>query len=230
MGVTYLTTDNATPYISTYLKAKYPYDQKGATRVVVYKTKDSNQADEYIFDGTSWTPNTFIVTKTDQFVFANVNGVKQWIFDPTIAETMQKSDYQIIVDYVKAHQAVDNPALWDTRGNAEFYYGFSAYYPNVSYRDKDRTLDPLYPINGTSAEKETFCNDRTIEGIIIFLTEKYPDTAPMINGVEQKAKIKVKIYSSHISTITTETWIYTLQCTGPKAWKFLERESKGLEK
>lgn len=225
MGVTYLTTDNATPYISTYLKAKYPYDQKGATRVVVYKTKDSNQADEYIFDGTSWTPNTFIVTKTDQFVFANVDGVKQWIFDPTITETMQKSDYQILVDYVKAHQAVDNAALWDTRGNAEYYYGFSAYYPNVSYRDKDRTLDPLYPINGTSAEKEKFCNDRTVEGVQVFLSEKYPNATPMVSGVIQYAQITLKVYSSHVSTLSNEIWTYKMQCTGTKEWKFIQRES-----
>lgn len=225
MNVTYLTTDNATPYISTYLKAKYPYDQKGATRVVVYKTKDSNQADEYIFDGTSWTPNTFIVTKTDQFVFANVNGVKQWIFDPTITETMQKSDYQILVDYVKAHQAVDNAALWDTRGNAEYYYGFSAYYPNVSYRDKDRSLDPLYPVNGSDTDKEKFCNDRTLEGVKIFLTQKYPNATPLVSGVVQYAQITLKVYSSHVSTLTNEVWIYKMQCTGTKEWKFIQRES-----
>ncbi|SHE40176.1 choice-of-anchor J domain-containing protein [Dysgonomonas macrotermitis] len=225
MGVTYLTTDNAPSYISTYLKSKYPYAQPDASYVVVYKTSSSNQADEYIFNNNAWTPNTFVVEKTDQFVFADVNGQKQWIFDPTFVVKTEKADYQIVVDYVKANEAVDNPAVWDTRGNAEYYYGFSAYYPNVSYRDKDRSLDPLYPLEGTSAEKEKFCNDRTIAGVQIILAATYPNATPIVNGVEQFAKVTLKIYSSHISTIGTEEWVYTMQCTGTKEWKFIQRES-----
>lgn len=229
MGVTYLTTANASPYINTYLNQKYPYLQKGESKIVVYKTKDSNQADQYVKqDNNTWTVNTFIVDKMDQFVFANMDGVKQWIFDPTfIINPTPKSDYQIVVDYVKAHQAVDNPKLWDTRGNAEFYYGFSSYYPNVSYRDKDRANDPEYPISGTNAEKEKFCNTRTIEGVAVILAEKYPDAkAFAVEGVIQYAKISIIIYSSHISTVTNEEWIYKMQSVGNKQWKFVERESK----
>lgn len=228
MGVSSLSVDNAPSYISKYLNSKYPYAVDGKKYVVIYKTSSSNQADEYIYsDATGkWTPNTFVVEKTDQFVFANVDGVKQWIFDPTISRLMDKADYQIIVDYVKANEATTNAELWDTRGNAEYYYGFSAYYPNVSYRDKDRSKDPLYPVAGTDEAKEEFCNARTIKGIQIFLAAKYPDAKPMISGVTQMAKIELKIYSSHITKRDNEMWVYTFECTGDKTWKFIQRESQ----
>lgn len=226
MGVTYLTADNADAYINTYLNAKYPYQYSGS-HVVVYKTKDSNQADEFIKEGSSWVKNSFVVEKTDQFIYVSEGSGKQWIFDPTIINPMEKSDYMLVADYVKVNQAVDNPALYNSsNNNAEFYYGFNAYYPNVTYRDKDRGKDPSYPISGTSAEKEKFCNDRTIEGIIVMLNQKYPNATATVSGVDQLAKVTLIVYSSHISTVTNEEWTYTMQCMGNKEWKFIQRESK----
>lgn len=230
MGVTYLSTAAAPQYLSKYLKLKFPYAQDGASKVIIYKTsKTACYADTYVHSAAKqeWAVNNFIETRTDQFVFANVDGVKQWIFDPTFESVLSKADFQLVVEYVRVNQAVDNPKLYNTTyKNAEYYYGFSANYPNITYRDKDRTNDPLYPISGSSQEKEDFCNKRTVEGLQVFLGIKYPDATPLTSGVVQMAKLTVPVYSSHISTTTTENWTYTFECTGNKEWKFIQRESK----
>lgn len=230
MGITYLKTVDAPNYLPNYLKMKFSYAQDGASKVIVYKTsKTECYADEYVYSASTrlWSVNSFIETKTDQFVFANVDGVKRWIFDPTFASVLSKADFQIVVEYVRVNQAVDNPKLFNaTYKNAEYYYGFGASFPNVSYRDKDRSNDPLYPIDGTAEEKEAFCNLRTIEGLQVFLGIKYPDATPLTSGVVQMAKLTIPIFSSHISTTTTENWTYTFECTGNKEWKFIQRESK----
>lgn len=225
MGVQYLTQTTAPNYLPTYLKSKYPYAQEGETKQIVYRTNKTNcYADEYSYIKGVWTANNFVATKTDQFILVKDGSSKKWVFDPTIVLNMQKADYQVIVDYVIANQALNNPALID-RGNTEFYYGFNAYYPNITYRDKDRAKDPLYPVSGTPEEKEKFCNARTVEGLKVFLAAKYPNATPTVNTIVQKAELTCKVYSSHVSTVTTEIWTYYFECVGTKDWKFVKRVS-----
>ncbi len=231
MGLTYLSKDKAAYNLPIYLK-KYSYAADGDSKYVVYKTsKTANYADEYIFNEEKdvWILNDFIEMKDEQFILARVEGEKKWIFDPTIVADLQNAttgsaEYQIVVDYVKTHQAVENPNL-SKYADSEYYYGFSARYRNVSYRDQDRSNDPEYPVNGTKQEKEKFCNDRTIEGLELYLSLRYPNAQPLVNGVVQKARITIMVYSSHESNIGYETWIYTMECVGDKDWKFIERMS-----
>lgn len=233
MGETYLSKGNAALKLPVYLKLKYPFAQQGDSKYVVYKTsRTANYADEYIFDKHKdvWVLNDFIEIRSEQFVLARVDGEKQWIFDPTIVVDMQNAvtgsaEYQVVVDYVKTHQAIENPNL-SRYADSEYYYGFSARYRNVSYRDQDRSNDPLYPINGTKPEKEEFCNNRTVEGIILYLTLRYPDAQPLVNGVTQFAQIRLNVYSSHVYNYSNEIWTYTLECIGDKEWKFIQRESE----
>jgi len=231
MGKSYLSSSEASDYLPIWLKGKYPYAKDQDAVTVVYKTNatTSYYADECVFDSKSgaWTINSFVTENTDQFVRSTAG----WMFDPTIMVDLQDgatgtAEYQIIVDYVIANQAVDNPALVHNNRNAEYYYGFSAYYRNVSYRDKDRSVDPLYPINGDNEEKEVFCNTRTMEGLQLYLTLRYPDAQPTVNGVTQLAEVDVKVYSSHRYNYDNEIWTYTFECTGNKEWKFVERVSE----
>lgn len=228
MGLKFLTTAQAPNYLPAYLKLKFPFAQEGATKTIVYKTSATAcYADEYIYAAGKWAPNTFIVEKTEQFVYSN----KGWVFDPTLRVTMVKGkadtdDYMMLVNYVKAHQAIENPALISSYGDGEYYYGFSANYGNISYREKDRSLDTTYPKSATPAEKAAFMDQRTIDGIQVYLTLKYPNAQSQVNGIDQMAEITVLIYSSPISNNTNENWTYTFQCTGNKEWKYIQRASE----
>ncbi len=157
---------------------------------------------------------------TGQFILSEAG----WMFDPTIVKTFAKEDYQVLVDYVIRTHAVANPALTGY-GNAEYYYGFSAYYGNITYREVDRVKDTAYPTAGSAEEKAAFMNARTVEGLGIFLAETMPDLQPEVNGVEQLARLKVLIYSDPLSDRQTVEWTYTLRCTAPGKWTFVERRS-----
>lgn len=199
---------------------------EGTEKVLVYRTKAGEfYADKYTFRSGSWVLNTTLSNETSQFVYAQLTGKKAWIYDPTLIVNINKTDYQLVVDYVKEHFYTGNEAIWDTRGNAEFYYGFSAYYGNISYREVDRSKDKTYPISSTQSEKISFMNERTIEGLIALLTIKFPDAQPMISGVEQMARIDNILVYMEPGVATNVYWSYTFQCTGNKEWKFVSRES-----
>jgi hypothetical protein len=149
-----------------------------------------------------------------------------WIFDPTIVRTFTKENYQVLVDYVLRTHAAANPALVNAPyHNAEYWYGFSAYYGNVTYREIDRAKDTAYPKTGTVEEKAAFMNTRTVEGLAVWLTETMPDLGPEVNGIEQRAKITVLIYADPLSDRQNVNWTYTFRCTAPGKWEFVERTS-----
>lgn len=223
-----LTVADAPKYLPAYLTLNYPYAQEGNDKVVVYKTGNTTfYADRLNFNEGKWTVNSFVELKSDQFVFAQLDKKKDWIFDPTFIFGLEKTDYQMLVDYVKDNLSKGNETILDNRGNAEFYFGFNAYYPNITYRQKDRILDNTYPEEPTEEEAIKFMNDRTIEGLAILLTLKYPDATPITSGVEQMARIEnVRIYSDPTPGAPQNNyWNYTFQCVGDKEWKFIKRNS-----
>jgi len=152
MGVATLSATTAPGYLPVLLKIKFPFAQEGATKVVVYKTSATkNTADEYIYKSGVWSPISLIETRTEQFVFAGwENG--GWIFDPTLRVTMKKGtnptdDYMLVVNYVKDNYGTETPSLlgyYGTSLQSEYYYGFAAYYGNISWRESDRAKDPTY--------------------------------------------------------------------------------------
>jgi len=223
-----MSTTQAPNYLPIWLKSEYPYAQDGDVKTVVYKTNAADfYADECIYNNekSTWIINSFIEEKIDQFVYSTTG----WVFDPTIIVDMQdangKAEYQVIVDYVKTHQAIENPAL-SIYADSEYYYGFAGRYQNISYRDKDRSADPLYPLSGSTEEKEDFLDARTVEGLQLYLTLRYPDAQPNVSGITQLAEIRVNIYSSRRYNNDNEIWTYTFECTGNKEWKFIKRVSQ----
>lgn len=228
MGITYLATAEAPKYLPKYLSTKFIYAQEGDKKVIVYKTsKTNNYADEYAYKNGKWSPNSFIVTKTEKFARSSAG----WALDPTFRDELQKGKgeadgYMMVVNYVKVHQAVSNPALINSYGDTEYYYGFSGNHGNVSYRDKDRSLDTAYPSAGSIEEKAAFMNQRTIEGVALYLSLKYPNATPEVSGIQQMAEVTVLIYSDPSSDQTNVNWTYTMKCTGNKKWEFVERNIK----
>lgn len=228
MGLKFLTTAQAPNFLPAFLRLKFPFAQEGFTKTVVYKTSATAcYADEYIFSKGTWSANTFVLTITDQFLLSN----QGWVFDPTLHFLLKKGKeptdgYMMVVNYVAAHQAIANPALVSSYGDSEFYYGFNANYGNITYRDKDRSIDPAYPASGTIQEKVAFMDQRTIEAMKLILTLKYPDAQPQVNGIDQMAEVTGLIYSNPSSNNSNENWTYTLQCVGNKEWKYIQRVSE----
>jgi hypothetical protein len=164
---------------------------------------------------------TTVGSATGQFILSTAG----WMFDPTVVKTLVKSDYQAVVDYVLRTHAVENPALVHYAGNAEYYYGFSAYYGNITCRETDRSKDTAYPKAGSAGEKAAFMNARTVDGLGIYLSETMPHLQPEVNGITQLAKLTVLIYSDPVSSRQNVVWTYTLRCTAPGVWEFVERQS-----
>jgi len=227
-----IATADASHYLPIYLASNYSYAKKDDIKYIVYKTGSTSFYTDRLIcvDAGTWQLDSFIEEKTDQFVFALVdeeNNIKKWIFDPTFVVTMVKGknptdDYMMMVNYVAEHEALDNPKLISSYGDSEYYYGFSGNYGNITYRDKDRAYDTSYPSTGTREEKLAFMNKRTIEGMAIYLTLKFPDATPLINGVVQEAKVTALIYDLD-ATKTNLDWTYRFRCIGDKEWQFIER-------
>lgn len=194
----------------------------GSQKVVVYKNSTTSfYADRLTYSAeNNWTINSVVETKSSQFILTKD---RKWLFDPTLVVTMTASDYQIVVDYVINHQAIENSALVNSYKNTEYYYGFNSNNKNITYREKDRVYDPTYPKDGTEEDKTAFCDKRTIEGLNILLGTKYPDAQPDVSGIEQKAKITTVIFTGPAST-NVQTYTYEFQCFGNKEWKYLSRE------
>lgn len=204
---------------------------EGVEKVLVYRTKAGEfYAEKYTFKNGTWILNTTLSDQTSQFVrgWDDDAKKKKWVFDPTIIFGMVKSDYNLVVEYSREHNAPGNEGIYVTNanGNSEFYYGFAARYSNITYRHTDRSKDKTYPTEASDAEKIVFMNQRTKDGLAILLTLKYPNATPEVSGVMQYAEIRnVLIYSEPGITQANIYWNYIFQCIGDKEWKFISRES-----
>ena len=226
MGFTYLGTASAPNYLPLFLNKKFPYAQEGATYNVVYKSGSGNvyYADEYSLTNGSWVPNSFIELRSGQYVVSDIG----WVFDPTLYVTMLKGknptdDYMMMVLYVKEQPYYTaNPALINSYGDSEYYFGFSGNYGNISLRESDRLKDTSYPANGSADEKAAFLEKRTQEGLAIYLTLKFPDATTQVSGIDVYAVVTADIYTG----VVTNPFVYTFQCVGNKKWEYVSHEPK----
>ncbi len=234
MGVSYLGTSVAANYIPQYLSQKLPYAQEAAVRTVVYKSGSGNTyyADEYAMLSGIWTPNTFVVTKTDQFVFSGYDQ-SGWVFDPTLYVTMVKGknptdDYMMVVNYVIKNYEASNPALINSYRDAEYYYGFSANYGNISLRDIDRMKDLTYAALTTTEEKQAYMKERTEEGLAVYLSLKFPEAQRQVSGFDVYAYVTTAIYDGS----STLNYIFVYQCiesgnsSQASKWKYISHNLK----
>ena len=237
-------------YLPIWMKTKYPYAAKGDVKIIRYKfytakTSTTSAAtntisDVFVYDGTNWAKYNSSIATTGKFIF---NG-KEWLFDPSIYVTMVKgltetSDYMMVVNYIKANQGATTPSLlgyYNTTLEYEYYYGFDAFYGNISWLETARTKDPDYVKLTTVADKVAYMNQRTQEGLAIYLQLKYPDAQPKSNGFDQYGYVTTIIYgeftSDNYNTITTAasfvktTYRYKYQRidNGNLKWKYISRE------
>ncbi|MCG8578841.1 MAG: DUF5017 domain-containing protein [Bacteroidales bacterium] len=209
------TSDAPENYLPTYLQSKFPYAQEGDMQYVGYKyyynRNTSFKVSKYVFTEGMWTSESSgpFITVTNQFVH---NGTT-WVFDPTVAFTMGKSDYQLVVDYVRDNISEDYAPYSD----GEYYYGASGRYTNFDLRIKNRTK---YDIP-TGIEGKTFEDlseeealeviwDRLPEGIIEMLKAKYPEATTQVGGVDVYYEVEFKTYENDLSS---NFYTYKFKCT-----------------
>lgn len=79
----YMTNADANKYLPSYLKTTFPYAQKNDSKYVLYFTssKGAVSASEYSYDGTAWTLDNGVVTKTTKFTKENGS----WTVAPGLA-------------------------------------------------------------------------------------------------------------------------------------------------
>lgn len=168
-------------YLLTFMSERFPYAFENETKIVFYDYYDSGVStfyEVYKLTGGSWMQFEY---RTDQFVH---NG-EQWLFDPTVKYTMVKSDYDILVQYIKNHPELSG-YFDDYYENSEYYYGASAHYDNFDMRIyKRRDNDTLGLLTDLSdAEVKAELTERLKEGLVIFLEERFPNAEPVSNGVQ----------------------------------------------
>ncbi|MFB6341576.1 choice-of-anchor J domain-containing protein [Saccharicrinis sp. FJH62] len=114
----------------------------------------------------------------------------EWRFDPTVILNMEKSDYQIIVDYVNSvpEYAAQNSS---TYSNTEYYFGTSAYYPDFDVR--------IGQYNSSFETWQDAVTTALLEGL---LPNKYPNATKYVSGVEVFYYITFKVYSGATQTYT----------------------------
>ncbi len=207
-------------YIPAYLAGKYSYAVAGETQVVIYKIYSGGsriEADEYIFDGASWSVNSNI-SVCEREVFIKAGGA--WMFDPTLAYAITVEDYTAIVEWV----AENKPEYMDTEhGNSEFFYGANYYFKNFRVDlVKRRSYDPEGILtNMNDAEAATYLDNQVYESIMKFvLAPKYGDV-PAINaaGGEQIIKVDCLVYNGQ-----TITYRITFKVVEPGKFEFVEKE------
>ncbi len=174
-------SDRPENYIPQMLGIKFPYAQQEDVLAVCYKYysggKTSVRAGEYTFT-TEWYPYDPVIQKTDQFIH---NGTK-WVFDPTVTFTMSSSDYQLIVDWVKANKG---ESYLDSYGTAEFYHGAGSYYTNFDIRSG----------SFEAADFDTW--EDAVEAAIgkVLLPVKYPNAVTQVDGVDVYYVVNFATYS-----------------------------------
>lgn len=164
-----------------------------ATDDAVYFVYDYNNgktitlADKLTKVGAEWL-STYAYVQEISEPYRNSDGV--WKFDPTVFLNMEKSDYQIIVDYVNSvpEYAEQNSS---TYSNTEYYFGTSAYYPDFDVR--------VGSFNSRFSTWQEAVVTALLEGL---LPNKYPDATIYVSGVEVYYYITFKVYSGANLTYT----------------------------
>ena len=213
LGMSYISSANASLYLPNFLRTKFPYALEGDTKTVIYKS-GSNQtysgAVDYKFVSGQWVTEDFMEEKSEQFIFSTTG----WLFDPTVNYSFVKDDYQLMVDYVKNSIS---PNYIDSYGNAEFYYGFASFYSNISfrlsYRDAYAAYDTELAALQTAEEKVALLHERLKEGMMIFAQLRFPEAVPTVSGIEVYYNITGYLYYPTGTASGNEYHTYRYKCT-----------------
>lgn len=207
---------NSKNYLPQFLTLKFPYAQPEAKCLVVYKQdngkKYSFYIDEYTFTEGKWTAYNPTIVKTDQFIFAK----GAWVFDPTVRFTMEKSDYQILIDWTTENK----PKYLDEKypETAEYWFGASSYNSNFDMRVSRKSKDPEGILAGKSDEEvNAILLKQLKDGIQLLLETKYPDAVPQVSGLDVYYNVTYQIYDG-----SKKNYTISFKCIDTGKFEFAE--------
>ncbi|MCK9207825.1 MAG: DUF5017 domain-containing protein [Salinivirgaceae bacterium] len=194
MGISGFSSSNLpNSYLPSLLRYNIPVPAEGKIQVVVYEYSSNLSAREYQYSLGYWNLVGFISAKSDQFTYAD-NG---WAFNPAVKFFPTAADYQLLVDYVYKELSRDYGSSY---GNDEFYFGASAYYLNFDLRLSNRTKYNIPGFEGLDNESAIDLTwQRVEEGLIILLTEKFPEAVPEVGGIEVEYWLSFNTYENDLS-------------------------------
>ena len=226
-------TDKAKTYLPMLLANNYPYAIEGDTALAVYSNGET--ITKWAYTNGQWGVASTIEQRTMQFIH---NG-SAWFFDPAVDYVMVKDDYQLMVDYIGNHAELGK--FYDQQNkNAEYYYGFSSRFSNLSFRlsyrnpffSKEYTqpaeLDSELSAISSTEDKVALLWKRSEEGVRVFLEQRFPNAVPQVSGIDVHYHVTVTIYSPDglsASTADNQLHRYSYRCTGsnPATFEFVER-------
>lgn len=238
MNLSSLNAAQAASILPRYLANNLPYALEGTKKAVVYKSSaTAYAADEFIFSNNVWQTSHLPAETTDQFL---VSSSKDWVLDPNVTLTMEKSDYQVLVTAVLKG---NDPALRVyTRGtyeNEEWYFGTSAYYGNFNFRLSGSTSSSrdvpssvandteLHSLGSAEAKVALLWTRMETKGMPLFLQSRYPK-AKVVPGIDAIFTISANVYYPDGITNRTDvyTFTYKLLTTGspttPPTFEYLD--------
>ncbi len=192
-------SDSPNDYLPQLLEQKFPYAMEGDVMVVVYKYYSGGvqtRADEYHFSEGAWVKFNPVQAYTDQYIMTKSDG---WVFDPTVMFTMSSTDYQIIVDWVKANKGSE---FVDSYGTQEFWFGAGAYYKNFDTRDQKWNADAF----------DTWQDAVKAAIAEVLLPGKFPNAVSQVSGIDVMYKVTFAIYTG---IGEEKTWTFQCVKSGP---------------
>ena len=241
----YINKTQALQLLPTYLAVNFPYAQEDASRVVVYRSSSSKvSAMQLVHTDGVWVPN--LGTTVDQFSKLDGN----WEYNPSVVITLPYSRntdpsytyYMGCVNWVFEHiskeygvtEISEGGGFLDSRGNAEFYSGASAFYGNVDVRAitaKNNAPEGYTGYDGLTDDeisflvKKRFC----LESMRGSLEQLHPDVAP-VPGMEMTYTINFVAYTGSAENVSL---VYTVTAPGKFTYKsctwFEDGEDAGWE-
>ncbi|MCD8029723.1 MAG: DUF5017 domain-containing protein [Bacteroides sp.] len=224
-------------YLPVYLKMNYPYAQEDNVVAVVYAYyadgETTTHAVEYVYTQGEWVKNVGIVEVTEQY--AKIGG--EWVKDPSVTVELTpvrgledvSAFMQAVVDYVA--ETFGEGYLQTGYTNAEFYYGFTSYYNNVSFR-----LDYWRGtcLNGPEAygsmsddELRALQFSRLPEAFIPGLKAIYPNADVIEGGNDVIYTINFGLYTNYTLSAVNYTIQYVV--TGKGEFEYIEGSLQELK-
>lgn len=192
----FTSTMSVMTYLNNFLKLKCPYAATNDIKMVKYAYYDSNKATKkqyriLTFDGQNWIPTP------DQFMVKE----NKWVYDPTITLSLKQvsgnNPYIMkFIDYLRT-TTPDKFYQKNTYINEEHYYGFSAYYAQVTYT-ADRTTygDAAIKALKTDVDKYALFNQRLKEAMPLFTQLNFPSLQTNVYGIQQYVVVTITSYYS----------------------------------
>lgn len=219
MGQSYANLTKAEPYLSIYLANIFPYAAEGDIKYVYWthyaSSSSTIKCSAYIFDGSAWKPNDFVVEETSQFV----RNSGKWIFDPNVTITLPAGKgqelstlyFQACVDWVFENICkplgstdIKSGAFYVTSyGNNEYYSGTSAYQGNVDLRASAARAQYAAGYEGmTDEEVVALEKKRFMEEVMPGALGKLHADAQPIEGLEVLYTINFSVYTGATTEYT----------------------------